>query len=157
PSMGRDPTRGDHSAIVVIARHARTRVDYVLAADIKRRNPADAIERLLQYTQMYQVQSVVIEDNGFQQLLKEQVKSAAAGMGLRVYVTGVKNSANKHARIQLLEPVVMQGKLRFNRAHTVLLEQLRQFPLAAHDDGPDALEMAVSYRPRRPRITTVSY
>ena len=25
-----------------------------------------------------------------------------------------------------------------------LLDQLRQFPLAAHDDGPDALEMAVS-------------
>ncbi len=25
-----------------------------------------------------------------------------------------------------------------------LLEQLRQFPLGAHDDGPDALQMAVS-------------
>jgi hypothetical protein len=25
----------------------------------------------------------------------------------------------------------------------MLLDQLRQFPLAAHDDGPDALEMAV--------------
>ena len=26
----------------------------------------------------------------------------------------------------------------------MLLDQLRQFPLGAHDDGPDALEMAVT-------------
>ena len=32
----------------------------------------------------------------------------------------------------------------FSRRHHTLLEQLRQYPLGAHDDGPDALEMAVS-------------
>ena len=34
--------------------------------------------------------------------------------------------------------------LRLCRRHVGLLEQLRQFPLGAHDDGPDALEMVVS-------------
>ncbi len=34
--------------------------------------------------------------------------------------------------------------LRLCRCHVGLLEQLRQFPLGAHDDGPDALVMVVS-------------
>ncbi len=38
---------------------------------------------------------------------------------------------------------VSPGRIRFSRRHVALLEQLRQFPNAAHDDGPDALEMAV--------------
>ncbi|MCA9566005.1 MAG: hypothetical protein KC561_21055, partial [Myxococcales bacterium] len=54
------------------------------------------------------------------------------------------HDGNKKARIQSLEPWVASGRLRFSRRHAVLLEQLRQFPLGAHDDGPDALEMAVS-------------
>ena len=43
-----------------------------------------------------------------------------------------------------LEPLIASGQLLFSRKHTTLLEQLRQFPLGAHDDGPDALEMAVT-------------
>jgi len=40
--------------------------------------------------------------------------------------------------------MISTGTLRFSRNHRLLLDQLRQFPEAAHDDGPDALEMAVS-------------
>ena len=53
------------------------------------------------------------------------------------------NRANKQSRIAGLEPQVAQGRIRLCRRHQLLLDQLRQFPLAAHDDGPDALEMAV--------------
>jgi hypothetical protein len=40
--------------------------------------------------------------------------------------------------------LVRSGTLQLSRRHTTLLEQLRLFPKAAHDDGPDALEMAVA-------------
>ena len=46
----------------------------------------------------------------------------------------------KLGRIQRLQPLISSGALRFSRRQVTLLEQLRQFPMGAHDDGPDALE-----------------
>lgn len=69
----------------------------------------------------------------------------------------VQNTTNKRSRITALQPLVAQGMIRFSRRHTLLLEQLRQFPLGAHDDGPDALEMAVSAALRARGMTTVEY
>ena len=43
-------------------------------------------------------------------------------------------------RVQTLQPDVKNKYIKFNRRHKRLLEQLLQFPMASHDDGPDALE-----------------
>lgn len=43
-------------------------------------------------------------------------------------------------RVQTLQPDVKNKYIKFNRRHKRLLEQLTQFPMGAHDDGPDALE-----------------
>ena len=59
-------------------------------------------------------------------------------------VVDIHHSSDKLGRIQRLQPLITSGTLRLCRRHVTLLEQLRQFPLGAHDDGPDALEMAVS-------------
>jgi predicted phage terminase large subunit-like protein len=63
--------------------------------------------------------------------------------GKHLNVRGQTSKGNKRTRIEGLEPLIAQGRLLFSRQHDKLLEQLRQFPLGAHDDGPDALEMAV--------------
>lgn len=55
----------------------------------------------------------------------------------------INSKTNKQARIEGLETLVTQGLIVFSRRHQILLEQLRQFPLGKHDDGPDALEMAI--------------
>ena len=47
------------------------------------------------------------------------------------------------ADLSQLEPEVTQGIVRFSRRHSLLLDQILQFPLGIHDDGPDALEMAM--------------
>ena len=62
----------------------------------------------------------------------------------RVSIKKIKSRSNKQARISGLEPEVTQGKILFSRRHSTLMDQLRQFPVAQHDDGPDALEMAVT-------------
>ena len=46
-------------------------------------------------------------------------------------------------RVQSLHPWLKNGAVQMCRKHTLLLEQLRFFPKGKHDDGPDALEMAV--------------
>ncbi len=64
----------------------------------------------------------------------------------------INSQTNKQARIAGLETLVTQGLIVFSRRHQILLEQLRQFPLGKHDDGPDALEMAIQsarYNPGR--------
>ena len=67
-------------------------------------------------------------------------RNRSAKRGLR---RNIRSTTDKLGRIQTLQPLVSSGILRFSRRHLKLLEQLRQFPHGAHDDGPDALEMAV--------------
>ncbi len=43
-----------------------------------------------------------------------------------------------------LIPMIKNGFLRFNRDHRLLLEQLLGFPKLTKDDGPDALQQAVT-------------
>jgi predicted phage terminase large subunit-like protein len=53
---------------------------------------------------------------------------------------------NKLVRIRGLTPYLARGRIRFKGGSAgtqLLVEQLRDFPLADHDDGPDALEMAI--------------
>ena len=44
-------------------------------------------------------------------------------------------------RIESLESPIRDGVIKLHSSQSTLLEQLRQFPDAPHDDGPDALEM----------------
>jgi predicted phage terminase large subunit-like protein len=57
------------------------------------------------------------------------------------------HTASKRARIESLEPYYSNGQLQFldswNQEYPELIEQLIHFPLAAHDDGPDALAGAI--------------
>jgi len=153
PSLGTNPHRGDYSAIVITAYDGRSKTSYVLAADMARRTPDQAIGRILEYARMYRFSYFAVEENGFQVELKKNLKKAASEAKVKLPVTSVVNTGNKQGRIEMMEPRVTQGKIRFSRKHKALLEQLRQFPLAAHDDGPDALQMAVAVAGRiKPEI-----
>jgi len=61
----------------------------------------------------------------------------------RVYlpVEGLRPNTDKVLRITKIQPQIKNGVIRFRRHQTILLDQLRYFPKAEHDDGPDALEM----------------
>ena len=49
--------------------------------------------------------------------------------------------ADKILRIESLQPHMVNGLIRLHPSQTTLIEQLRHFPKADHDDGPDALHM----------------
>lgn len=49
--------------------------------------------------------------------------------------------ADKNLRIERLQPSVKAGLIRFHTSQKTLIDQLQQWPNAAHDDGPDCLEM----------------
>ena len=58
----------------------------------------------------------------------------------------IDNQVNKQGRIRRLTPYLAGGRIRFKAQSPgarLLVKQLRDFPHADHDDGPDALEMAL--------------
>jgi predicted phage terminase large subunit-like protein len=144
PSLGGDPTRGDYTAIVLLYQPLKSQTRYVIAADLARMTPDQAIERIITYAKMYRISNFGVEANQFQQLMVDDLKRRARAQGIPFTVNAIKNRAGKQQRIAALETEVSQGHLVFSRRHQLLLEQLRAFPLGKHDDGPDALEMAVA-------------
>ena len=59
---------------------------------------------------------------------------------------GVRNDANKRVRIRRLGPMLAARRIRLKSncpSTQILYHQLQEFPIADHDDGPDALEMAM--------------
>ena len=109
---------------------------------------------------MYQISRFGLETNQFQSLMLEDILRRAKAAGVRTSFAAIENRTHKESRIAGLEPEVTQGRIRFSRRHHLLLDQLRQFPHATHDDGPDALEMAVQVgqRPvREKRMNTIAF
>lgn len=144
PSLGKRPERGDYTATVTIAKDTKTKILYVIQADLKRRTPDETIEHVLGLAQTYRYRSFSFETNQFQSLLEDQLRVRARERNLVFNPKPIEHTGNKQARIEAIEPAISSGKVRLCRRHGMLLEQLRQFPLGAHDDGPDALEMAVT-------------
>jgi predicted phage terminase large subunit-like protein len=144
PSLGGNPTKGDFSAIVILFKPRRSEVKYVVAADIARRTPDETIERILHYARMYRFSNFGIETNQFQEVMADNLRRRASELGVAMPIHKIKNRSGKQQRIAGLESEVSQGLLVFARRHVALMEQLRSFPLGKHDDGPDALEMAVA-------------
>ena len=143
PSLGSRTRRGDYTGIVILYRPERSKINYVIVADVLRRTPDEAMERIIRYAQMYRLRQFVVESNQFQALMVDDLRRRAAEVGVTLPIYPVTNRSNKQVRIASLEPEVTQDRIRFYRRHQLLLEQLLQFPVAKNDDGPDALEMAV--------------
>ena len=59
-------------------------------------------------------------------------------------------------RIETLQPDVKNGYILFRKDQTLLLRQLSQFPLGAHDDGPDALEGARTLARKQSRTANLA-
>jgi len=144
PSLGGNPLKGDYSAIVVLYKPHRSEIKYVIAADLARRSPDETISRILEYARKYDFTNFGIESNQFQQLMVDNLRSRARSLGVRMPINAITSRSGKQQRIAALESEVSQGGLVFARRHLLFMEQLRAFPLGKHDDGPDALEMAVS-------------
>jgi predicted phage terminase large subunit-like protein len=142
PSKGRDAKHGDYSAIVSYGR-APTEVEY-LEADLARR-PVDKIcTDAARICAAFKPDLLVLETNGFQELMKVPLLEALKKERVEVYVKGMDNSTNKHVRIRRLGVPLQRKKLRFKSRSPgtyLMLDQLKQFPQAAHDDGCDAAEM----------------
>jgi predicted phage terminase large subunit-like protein len=88
-----------------------------------------------------------VEANQFQELLVADFDRATENRGgVPFPIYPVNNMVNKEVRIRRLGSYLSRGLIRFKGSSPgaeLLVQQLREFPEGDHDDGPDALEMAI--------------
>jgi predicted phage terminase large subunit-like protein len=146
PSIGEKST-SDYSAIVTVA-ECNGKI-YVLECDMSRRSVRSTARAALRCYETWSsfpnshYVSMAIETNAFQIVMKQQIDDLSKELGVFMPTVSRKTVTNKVARLSSISPLIECGVLYFLEDQHDLIEQLIQFPKAAHDDGPDALEMAV--------------
>jgi len=141
PSLGKSGASRDPSAILVGSFNRATGVLDVVEARIARRLPDKIIEDIIAMHARYHCLLWGIEAVQFQEFLRTELVKRSAARGLPVPARPIVPHADKLLRIESLQPHVANGLIRPHPSQTTLLEQLRHFPFADHDDGPDTLHM----------------
>jgi predicted phage terminase large subunit-like protein len=145
PSKGADARQGDYSALVFVG-VAAANVFYI-EADLARRPTPQIVDDALAMCERLRPEMLGVEANQFQDLLAAEIAAALQrGRLWSVVPREVPNHVNKVVRIRRLGSLLSQRRLRFHARSAstrLLVDQLRDFPIGDHDDGPDALEMAI--------------
>jgi len=145
PSKGNDSRRGDYSAFVLLGVDADG-VLYV-EADLRRRPTPEIVADGVEIHSRFEPDAFAIEANQFQELLGGEFEAEFHRRGLLgVRPWTLDNRVNKQVRIRRLGPHLSSRRLRFKNnspGTRLLVDQLQMFPNGDHDDGPDALEMAI--------------
>lgn len=146
-AMAVDPSKGkatgDYAAVVFAGiAHGLAWIE----ADIEKRPIEKTVSVTIDMARPRRPMAVTVEGNGFQDL-------AMAGEFNRQYIERnnmaplpirmIDSREKKENRIRRLGTWLQQKKLRFrdSKGCRRLVQQLKEFPLSEHDDGPDALEM----------------
>ncbi|GFK94434.1 hypothetical protein NNJEOMEG_02279 [Fundidesulfovibrio magnetotacticus] len=141
PSLGKSGQGRDPSAILVGGYSRERAVLDVVVADIRKRLPDRIIEDVISWHAQFRCLLWAVESVQFQEFLRTELIARAAARGLPIPARAVTPHADKTLRIEAMQPYFAQGRIRLHPTQRTLIEQLRHFPKADHDDGPDALEM----------------
>lgn len=141
PSLGKSGKSRDPSAILVGGYQKSTGILFVEVAKIRRRVPDLIIEETIELQKKHNCQVWAVESVQFQEFFKDELVKRSARAGCPVPARGIKPASDKLLRIESLQPHIANGLIKFRQEQRELIEQLRHFPDADHDDGPDALHM----------------
>jgi len=151
PSKGRADQHGDYSAYIMLGvdRNLHLWVD----ADLDKTRPVEAMygttgrsmaEDGVRLFVQFKPQAFCVETNGFQEWVPQALYRFAAEKGIVLPLWGMNNTENKQTRIRSLGTYFAQRRfhVRDTPGGRLLVSQLQEFPVAVHDDGPDALKGA---------------
>ena len=136
--------KADYSAFVAVCKGHDG--NYYVDANIDRRPSTKIVNEGIEWMKFIQPNAFGCESNGFQELLAPQFESRFHEVGLTLdWVFKIRNDVHKMVRIRSLTSRLAQGRIKVRRSpgSALLVEQLKGFPAHKHDDGPDALEMAI--------------
>jgi predicted phage terminase large subunit-like protein len=141
PSLGKFGKRRDPSAILVGGFNRFTGVLNVVEAAIRKRVPDLIISDIIEFQRQYGCLAWAIESVQFQEFLRTELVKRSAILGVPVPAVAVTPSTDKLLRIESLQPHMKNHLILLHNSQQTLIDQLRHFPKADHDDGPDCLHM----------------
>ena len=110
-----------------------------------RRKSKNACDRIISDVialhQRYRCLVWFVEAVQFQEFLRTELIRRSAAQGIPVPARAVSPHSDKMLRIESLQPHMANGLIKLHSEQATLISQLRHFPKADHDDGPDALHM----------------
>jgi hypothetical protein len=157
PSLGKTDMAtktklGDFSAFVAVAKGYDGR--YYVDANLRKRNVRDIVEEGIEWMRHIRPDAFGCEFIGFQSVLGELFMPELPRAWLNgIFPIHTKESLGQKGRLppkrvrirtRLTQPLA-DGRIKFVRSPgtSLLIEQMRAFPIHRYDDGPDALEMAI--------------
>jgi predicted phage terminase large subunit-like protein len=144
PSLG-DTPRSDYQAFVAWASDLNGQ-EYV-DAWLNREDVPGMARRGIGICVKHGPRELILEANGFQRLLKPDLEAEAKRQGLLrldIYEAVDHVRWDKGTRIESLSSPLSRGKIKFKRNSpgvAMLLQQLKEYPFSAHNDGPDVLSL----------------
>ena len=146
PSKGVGSKYGDYCAFVIVVYGP----DGKLYVDAQMRNDLHIsliVDTMIQLQIQWKFAGFGIETDQFQELLAVAVMEKSKRVAVPFPAVAVPTKGiNKQVRIRTLTPLLSTGMLRFKGGSPgaeLLVNQMRDFPLGDHDDGPDALHIAM--------------
>ncbi|MDH2894004.1 phage terminase large subunit [Bacillus cytotoxicus] len=142
-AMGKE--KGDYSVILTVGRSPNG-IFYVVDTFIERVHPDILLKKAVEKSLQYQYSGIAVEAQQAQEWFANKLSQALqqAGYPSATRMKQIKQRTRKALRIESLLPDIQSGRIRFKKEQRLLLEMLEMYPNHNHDDGPDALHMAVS-------------
>ena len=146
PSKGQEAGRGDYSAFVMLAVDRQGRL--FLEADLARRPTPQIVADGVDLCRRFRPDVFGVEANQYQELLAGEFAAELArqGTGRVGSLDDRKPREQANADSPAWPAALSRRRMLFKSGSPgtrLLVEQLKEFPLADHDDGPDAAEMAM--------------
>lgn len=141
PSLGKVGRKGDPAAILVGGFRRDIGKLSIVEAVVARMAPDLQLERIIEFQRQYRCLVWGIEDTAFQEYFRAQIVKQSAARMMAIPAVAIRNEMDKDLLIEAVAPHVNNGLILFHQRHTVLNTQVRHWPEADHDDGPDAVQM----------------
>lgn len=144
PSKGTDARSGDYAAFVFLGVSGDGTL--WVEGDLLRGKQAEYLaEQAVEHQRVFRADAFGVETNQFQQLLCILIDREASKRRILFPAVQIDNRVNKQVRIRRIGPYLFAKRVRFRDTPgtRLLVDQLREFPEGKHDDGPDAMEIAL--------------
>ena len=143
-SMGKN-SRSDYNSLIIIGKYEKTGHIFVLDEYATKEPPHKFMDIILDKIEQWHIRVLNVETINAYHEFYRQLQEKARFLGLNYcHINDVKaHKSSKEQRIESLEPILQNKTLVLNDRHTILLDQMAQFPFGDHDDSLDSLAMCM--------------
>ncbi|WP_010495063.1 phage terminase large subunit [Paenibacillus elgii] len=138
-------SRSCYNAVLTVGRYEKTGHIFVLDEYASKEQPHVYIDLIVKKIREWRHNVFSVETINAQHEFYRQLQEALRKAGvIRTRLNDIKSHKSaKEERIESLEPLCHNRTLVFNRSHTMLLDQMAQYPHGDYVDSIDALQLAV--------------